>query len=84
MEAMIFKKKKVDTPEIEKKLRKLGRYSGCEEINCKIYYIDTEPIRLRIRTVTHQKEVYQKEICISALMRMSDFNLKKFAKNYLS
>ncbi len=81
---MIFKKTKVDIPEIKKKLRKLEKYSGCEEISYKIYYIDTEPIIIKIRTVTHQKEVYQHEICISALMRMSDINLKKFAKNYLS
>lgn len=81
---MIFKKTKVDIPEIEKKLRKLGQYSGCEEISFKIHYLDTEPIIIKIRTVTPQKEVYQHEICISALMRMSDFNLKKFAKNYLS
>lgn len=81
---MNFKKTKVDIPKIEKKLRKLGKYSGCEEISYKIYYIDTEPIRLKIQTVTHQKEVYQHEIYISALMRMSDFNLRKFAENYLS
>lgn len=81
---MIIKKAKVDIPEIEKKLRKLRKYSGCEEISYNIYCSDTEPLRINIRTVTHQKEVYQHEIYVSTLMRMSDFNLKKFAKNYLS
>ena len=38
---MNFTKTKVDMPEIEKKLRKLGKYCGCEEISYKIYYIDT-------------------------------------------
>lgn len=73
-----------DKDELDRVLRDIRRFSGTAELTHQLYRIDYEPARVRLRSCTYCGEVFLVSVYLSWLLRISQQELREFARSYLS